>query len=174
MDAGLRRAAGAPFRNRWREAHAVRKGAGSAALVRKDADLFVRLVSGMSDILELHTDYSLWDSLERLNAVRPVENPGFGRVLFDNAANRYCASHQFEAARYVYLPMARRFAEWLVAFAERGGRAPCPFDATRPEVAAALERPLEAMKPTAARTPENIRAVFNAFASLAEEAVGGR
>ena len=157
-----------------REAHTVRKGAGSAALVRKDADLFVRLVSGMSDILELHTDYSLWDSLERLNAVRPVENPGFGRVLFDNAANRYCASHQFEAARYVYLPMARRFAEWLVAFAERGGRAPCPFDATRPEVAAALERPLEAMKPTAARTPENIRAVFNAFASLAEEAVGGR
>ena len=56
-----------------REAHAVTNGTGSAALVTKDADLFVRLVAGMSDILELHTDYSLWDSLKRLNDVRPVE-----------------------------------------------------------------------------------------------------
>ena len=153
-----------------REAHAITNGTGSAALVRKDANLFVRLVAGMSDILELHTDYSLWESLERLNAVRPVENPDFGRVLFDNAVNHYCASHQYEAARYVYLPMARRFAEWISAVAERGGREHCPFDITRPELAAALARPLESMKPTAARTPENIRATFNAFAALAEVA----
>jgi len=153
-----------------REAHAITNGTGSAALVKKDAELFKRLVSGMSDILELHADYSLWDSLERLNAVRPVENPDFGRVLFDNAVNRYCASHQYEAARYVYQPIAYRFADWIADFAERGGRAPRPYDDSRPELDAALARPLESMKPTARRTPENIRAAFNAFAALADEA----
>ena len=155
-----------------REAHAITNGTGSAALVKRDAALFVRLVSGMSDILELHTDYSLWDSLGRLNAVRPVENPDFGRVLFDNAVNGYCASHQYEAARYVYEPMARRFAGWVTAFAERGGCGPSPYDDTRPELAAALARPLESMRPAKARTPENIRAAFNAFAALADEATG--
>ena len=154
-----------------REAHAVTNGTGSAALVHKDADLFVRLVAGMSDILELHTDYSLWDSLKRLNDVRPVENPDFGRVLFDNAVNNYCASHQYEAARYVYQPMARRFADWLCKAAESGGRDLPPYDTERPELAAALARPLKSMKPAAARTKENIRKAFNAFAALAEEAM---
>ena len=154
-----------------REAHAVTNGTGSVEMVKKDADLFVRLVAGMSDILELHTDYSLWDSLERLNAVRPVENPDFGHVLFDNAVNRYCASHQYEAARYVYLPMARRFADWICKATESGGCDLPPYDTERPELAAALARPLESMKPTAARTKEDIRKTFNAFAALAEEAV---
>ena len=154
-----------------REARAVADGAGSPALLKEDASLFVRLVAGMGDILELHTDYSLWESLERLNSVRKVENPDFGRVLFDNAVNNYCASHQYEAARYVYLPMARRFADWIRSFADLGGREPYPYDETRPELSAALARPLESMKPTAARTPENIRAAFNEFAALADEAL---
>ncbi len=151
-----------------REAHDVRNGMGSADLVKKDAALFVRLVDGMGRLLELHTDYSLWESLERLNAVRPVENPGFGRVLLDNAVNHYCASHQYEAARYIYLPIAKRFAAWLSA-AEHGGREMPPYDGSKPELAAALARPLESMKPTAERTPENIRAAFNSLASLAED-----
>ena len=157
-----------------REAHAITNGTGCAELVKKDAALFKRLVKGMSDILELHTDYSLWDSLERLNAVRPIENPDFGSVLFDNALNRYCASHQYEAARYVYEPIANRFADWLSAFAEKGGVAPCEYDDSKPEYAAALKRPLESMKPTAERSIENIRAVFNAFAALAEEAMDAK
>ena len=151
-----------------REVHDVRNGIGSAELVKKDAAVFVRLVESMSRILELHTDYSLWESLERLNAVRPVENPDFGRVLFDNAVNRYCASHQYEAARYVYLPMARRFATYVSAAADIEGLAPWPYDDSKPEFAVALAQPLESMKPTVERTPENIRAAFNDFASLAE------
>jgi hypothetical protein len=152
-----------------REAHAITNGTGSAELVMKDAELFKRLVTGMSDILELHTDYSLWESLERLNAVRPVENPDFGRVLFDNALNRYCASHHYEAARYVYEPIAYRFADWISAFAEKGGVVPYDYDDSKPEYEAAIKRPLESMKPTAERSAENIRAAFNAFAALAEE-----
>ena len=142
-------------------------GTGSVEMVKRDADLFVRLVAGMSDILELHADYSLWDSFNRLNAVRPVENPDFGRVLFDNAVNWYCASHQYEASRYVYFPMAKRFAAWICKAAEEGGREMPPFDDSKPELAAALARSLESMKPRVARTPENIRAAFNGFASLA-------
>ena len=151
-----------------REARAVANGTGSASLVKQDAELFVSLVAGMSRILELHEDYSLWESLERLNAVRKVENPDFGRVLFDNAVNDYCASHQYEAARYVYLPMARRFAAWISAFADLGGREPWPYDDTRPELAEALSRTLESMKPEAERTPDNIRAAFNALAVLCD------
>ena len=154
-----------------REAHAVTNGIESVEIVKKDADLFVRLVSRMSDILELHTDYSLWDSFERLNAVRPVENPNFGRVLFDNAVNSYCASHQYEASRYVYVPMARRFADWICKATENGVCGMPPYDTGRPEHAAALARPLESMKPAVERTPGKIRAAFNGFASLADEAL---
>ena len=161
-----------------RETHAVTNGKASVAIVKKDAALFKRLVTGMSDILELHTDYSLWESLERLNKVRPVENPNFGQVLFDNAVNRYCASHQYEAARYVYEPIAHRFADWIASFVENSSIGSSVllslgyrYDDSKPEFKAALERPLESMKPTAERSLENIRAVFNAFAALAEEAV---
>ena len=157
-----------------REVHAITNGTGSVELVKKDAALFKRLVACMSDILELHTDYSLWESLERLNAVRPVENPDFGSVLFDNALNWYCSSHQYEAARYVYEPIANRFADWLSAFAEKGGIAPCEYDNSKPEYKAAIKRSLESMKPTAERSTENIHAVFNAFAALAEEALNSK
>jgi hypothetical protein len=69
----------------------------------------------------------------------------------------------------VYEPIAYRFADWISAFAEKGGVVPYDYDDSKPEYEAAIKRPLESMKPTAERSAENIRAAFNAFAALAEE-----
>ena len=41
----------------------------------------------MGRVLSLHTDYSLNDSLERLNAVEPVRHPAFGQVLLEKSVN---------------------------------------------------------------------------------------
>ena len=64
----------------------------------------------MADLLALHTDYSLWESFLRLDAIEKVANPNFPQVLFENAANSYCMSHQYELARHLYAPRAHRFA----------------------------------------------------------------
>ena len=78
----------------------------------------VSVVSVMADVLALHTDYSIAESLDRLNMVEPVRNPNFEHVLFANAACDYCMSHQVELARGWYLPQAQELAALLVARAE--------------------------------------------------------
>jgi hypothetical protein len=84
---------------------------------REGADLpgrahyLAQLAQAMADVLELHTDYSLWESFVRLNNIEPVRNVDFPAVLFDNASNSYCQSHQYELARYWYETRAKQWAE---------------------------------------------------------------
>jgi len=138
---------------------------------RDGADLPVRarqlasLAVKMADILALHTDYSLWESLERLDAVEKIRNPDFPKVLFDNASCGYCRSHQVELARHWYAPRAAAYADAMATAVGKGDRQAKleigDAEALRREL---MNRPLEDLKPTSPRTAE-------AFARVMRETV---
>ena len=96
----------------------------------------------MPRLLALHTDYSLFDSLERLKAVHPVPNPGFGQVLLDNCANAYCASHQAEPAERLYVPAIDMMAMQMAQKAESGYRSPLRTEDVRKMRETAVSMPL--------------------------------
>jgi len=142
--------------NTWR---AWRNRKASEAEVLKAADRYVALGEAMADLLELHTDYSLWESFERLDAIEKIRLPEFEHVLVDNATCEYCRSHQAEAARHYYLPAIRLLAETIRAKVRAGDRAGydrkalgARFTALREEL---LTRSLREMRPTRPRTREN-------------------
>ncbi len=85
-------------------------GAGDGDKVRAWCDGHVALVRSQRDILSLHADYSLCESLHRLSAEAPLFTPDFGKVLLDNASASYCRSHQYEIAAGCYVPFAEDFA----------------------------------------------------------------
>ena len=80
------------------------------------------LCDKMADLLALHTDYSIWESYQRLDAVEKIQNPDFSKTLFENASCRYCRSHQYELARHWYAARARRMAERLAQAVASGDR----------------------------------------------------
>ena len=114
----------------------------------------------MADLLAIHTDYSLWESFLRLDAIEKVTNPNFPQVLLENAANDYCRSHQYELARHLYAPRAHRFAEKAKALVAQGDRKTPLMLASGPDYDAFLKRPLESLRPTSPRTPEAFRALM--------------
>ena len=125
---------------------------------RELATLFDRL----ADVLELHTDYSLWESYQRLDAIEKIRNPDFTKTLFENAVNQYCLSHQYEAIRYVVAPamaeLAERIAKAVKSGDRKAGFSVHPrFGAIRK---AAKAKPLESLKPTLPRTKENFHKVL--------------
>ena len=75
-----------------------------ARKVVREANVAIARMNVLADILALHEDFSICDTLDGLNRVHPVPNPDFLSVLIDNAANYYCASHQAELARHCYIP----------------------------------------------------------------------
>ena len=83
-----------------------------------------KLGRAIADLLELSTDFSLWESYERLDRIEKVRNPDFEHVLVDNAINGYCRSHQYEAARYWYQPLAEMLAATYVAQVQAEKRQP--------------------------------------------------
>ena len=117
-----------------------------------------KLCNTFADILTLHTDYSLWESYQRLDAIEKVKNPAFTKTLFENAANRYCLSHQYEVVRHVVVPTVKAMAERLAKAVESGDRKAAAFT-SKPDYAklrsAAKAKPLESLKPTLPRTKEN-------------------
>ena len=137
--------------------HAWKAGNGSAETVCARAAALKGHVCAMADLLALHTDYSLAESLDRLNAVEKVRNPNFARVLVDNATCRYCASHQYESAEYWYKPAICAFADDFVRRVQANDRTKLgpykSFDELRQEYIFA--RTLEAMRPALPRTQEN-------------------
>ena len=152
------------------------KGARGPEGLAELADEIVRLSGKMADLLELHTDYSLWESYERLDRIEKITNPNFDRVLMENATCGYCRSHQYEAARYLYLPRARAFADRirdLVRAAGSGADLPSEQKALKLDwstdlIALFLSLPLETYRPTRPRTPENFRALMLDLAADAE------
>ena len=139
------------------------------------ADEIVILAEKMADLLELHTDYSLWESYERLDRIEKIANPNFKQVLLENAVCGYCRSHQYEAARYLYVPRARAFADTikgLVRAAESGTeltpeQKALKLDWSTDLVNLMLAVPLETFRPTRSRTPENFRALMRELAAVA-------
>ena len=114
----------------------------------------------MADLLALHTDYSMWETYQRLDAVEKIQNPDFSKTLFENASCPYCRSHQYELARHWYAVRARQMAERLAKAVASGDRA-AKFGGAAGEAEqmrlALKARPLESLKPTLPRTEENFR-----------------
>ena len=153
----------------------VRDGGASDGLVERAKEIVV-LSEKMADLLELHTDYSIWESYERLDRIEKITNPNFKQVLLENALCGYCRSHQYEAARYFYLPRARAFAEALriILLRSQFGDKLTPeekelkLDTSDDLLNLMLSMPLEIYRPTKPRTPENFRALMRELAAVGD------
>ena len=127
----------------------------------------------MADLLALHTDYSLWESYERLDAVEKIQNPLFEKTLFENASCNYCRSHQYELARHWYAPHARKVADSLAKAVASGNRKAKLTHSPEQERLALKKKPLESLKPTLPRTEENFRATLRRIAVLCADDADG-
>ena len=66
-------------------------------------DSAVALMRLLADLLSAHSDYSLYDSLLKLQSVTDT-NPNFEITLKRNSECMYCRSFIYENAQYLYLP----------------------------------------------------------------------
>ena len=154
-----------------RDLAAWRKG-GAAASVQQQDQLVARarnvaaLCDAMADLLALHTDYSLWESYQRLDAVEKIQNPNFSKTLFENASCPYCRSHQYELARHWYVPHARKMADRLAKAVAAGDRKANLSEGAEAERLALKAKPLESLRPTLPRTAENFRKTLRAVGEL--------
>ena len=140
-----------------------------ANLVTK-ANTIATLCDKMADLLALHTDYSLWESHQRLDAIEKIQNPAFSKTLFENASCNYCRSHQYEFARYWYAPHAKTVAERLAKAVAANDRSVDLKVNAEKERRALKERPLESLKPTLPRTEENFRKILREIAASVQSA----
>jgi hypothetical protein len=60
-------------------------------------------MKALAELLGSHEDYSLLDTLERMQKVEAV-NPNFEMTLKNNAESVYCRAYIYENAEYLYLP----------------------------------------------------------------------
>ena len=136
-----------------------------AKFVRQGADRFVRAVKAMTQLLALHTDYSLWESYERMDRIERVCNPEFEHVLVDNAVNSYCRSHQYEAAAFCWEPLAEFLAGRILSRVDAGERLPVDHAEIVSEACRLLDlmlkRPLRDMRPLQSRTLSGFRKVLS-------------
>ena len=156
-----------------RDIAAWRKGGAAASAQQQEqlaarAETVVRLCDLMADLLALHTDYSLWESYQRLDAVEKIQNPAFEKTLFENASCPYCRSHQYELARHWYAAHARKMADRLAKAVASGDRAAKLSEGAEAERLALKAKPLESLRPTLPRTAENFRKVLRVLCSLVQ------
>ena len=130
------------------------------------AEKIATLCDLMADLLALHTDYSLWESYQRLDAVEKIQNPDFSKTLFENASCNYCRSHQYELARHWYAPHARKLAQNLAEAVASNDRKADISGNAKEERLALKAKPLESLKPTLPRTQENFCKVLREIAEL--------
>ena len=152
----------------WRKGEATASGQQQDDLVAR-ANTIAALCDKMADLLALHTDYSMWETFQRLDAVEKIQNPDFSKTLFENASCPYCRSHQYELARHWYAVRARQMAERLAKAVADGDRA-AKFGGAAGEseqMRLALKaKPLESLKPTLPRTEANFRKVLREVQEL--------
>ena len=153
-----------------RDIAAWRKGGMTASVQQQDivarAEKIAALCDKMADLLALHTDYSIWESYQRLDAVEKIQNPGFSKTLFENASCPYCRSHQYELARHWYAPHVRKMTERLAKAVAAGDRMAAFSEGAEKERLALKAKPLESLKPTLPRTAENFRKVLREVEAL--------
>ena len=147
---------------------AWRRGADNAADVKKYLAATRAMVDAFADTLALHTDYSLWESFVRLDAVENVRNRDFPQVLLDNAINDYCRGYQYEAAQYWYRPVAKDVETAVAALLDSGDRKASLAIPRTDYRAWMLGTPLKEMAPTLERTPANYRRTMLRLAEAAE------
>ncbi len=125
-----------------------------------------------TEILALHTDYSLCESLDRLAVEAPVFGRDFGKVLLDNASNGYCRSHQYEIAAGWYIPFAREFVREVLRRLDAGERARITEEWGEKTRQAGLDdlkaKGIEAYRPSSSRTAEEYRRVLTAASQAGE------
>ena len=150
---------------RWRRGGKTTSVQQQEALVAQ-ANRIAALCDAMADLLALHTDYSLWESYRRLDAVEKIRNPLFEKTLFENASCNYCRSHQYELARHWYAPHVKSVAAKLAKAVSAGNRKAAVTVNAEQERLALKAKPLESLKPTLPRTQENFRKVLRAIEGL--------
>ena len=150
----------------WRKGGGSRSRATAADAQERVPPLIARantiaaLCEKMADLLALHTDYSMWETYQRLDAVEKIQNPDFSKTLFENASCPYCRSHQYELARHWYAVRARQMAERLATAVASGDRKAKFGGDAEQERLALKAKPLESLKPDLPRTEENFRKVL--------------
>lgn len=92
--------------NKWLE----RKG--ESEKIIKQYEYCLSLMRFDAQLLGLHSDYSMNNTMEHLKATTHI-NPHFEEVLKDNASCDYCRQDVFELAQYLYLPEMVAFGNWL-------------------------------------------------------------
>ena len=140
-----------------------RDGKCDGADLPQRAEKVVGMADAMADLLALHTDYSIWESYQRLDAIEKIQNPLFEKTLFENASCPYCRSHQYELARHWYAVRARKMADRLAKAVASGDREAKFSDGSEEERLALKAKPLESLKPTLPRTAENFRRVLDSI-----------
>ena len=148
-----------------------RNGKGDGARTVAFAEALAKLGGQMARLLAQHTDYSVWESFERLDAIEKVKNPNIPQVLLDNASNGYCMSHQYECAEYWYRPAISQMCAEIVRNIREGKKASLsPADKSWSERLNAT--PLSAMRPVDVRSAANLRAILSEIAATLDGAAG--
>ena len=65
-------------------------------------DTFMPLICDMAELLGYNSDFSMYESLERLKKEAPV-NKNFERTLKKNVLNYYCRQYAYEPTKYLYI-----------------------------------------------------------------------
>ena len=142
-------------------------GKADGTAVKAKADRCVALVRVFADLLELHPDFSLTESMNRIAATEKVRNPDFEHVFFENSGCRYCLSHQAEYARGWYVPATEEIATLLATRTQAGDFSPLPAPPDYRAKLRALAHPIRSFAPgTSLRTPERFRRLMEQAASL--------
>ena len=150
------------FWDMMRTWHEVKSG----RMTRKElfvanAERVSSLVWCMADLLALHEDFSLSETLDGMNAVEKVRNPGAEHLLFENAACDYCRSHHAEWARGWYAPLVREIVQTLTARVNAGDFSPLPPPSDYRAKLRARAHPIRDFAPDPSmRTPANWRRVL--------------
>ena len=152
---------------KWRKGETASVQQQEALIAR--ANQIADLCDAMADLLALHTDYSLWESYLRLDAVEKIQNPNFSKTLFENASCGYCRSHQYEFARHWYAPHMRTIAKNLAKALASGDKDAKLSPNAENERLALKKKPLQSLRPTQLRTEENFRKVMRKIEELCKQ-----
>ena len=151
-----------------------RQGKITTEQARAKVNAYYELAEAMRDTLALHSDYSIYETVEGMNAVEPIVNPDFDRVILDNASCTYCQSHQYELMQTWYMPCINTVCDWANDRLDRDDKSVFTYPDSFKKVvtekkAELLATPLKDQRPTLERTQENFKAVMLRAAKAASE-----
>lgn len=87
------------------------QGKADAAAVKAAGARCVAVLTALRDLLALHDDFSMNASMDKLQAIHPV-NPCFEQAIKGNAENGYCRSYIYELFNDYYLKQLALYVEW--------------------------------------------------------------